>query len=77
MEKKGELLNQLAIIADLVEKVNVSSKHNTLVIELNEEEFNKTFIYVNSKYGRTMKTPKNTFMINFGVLDVVFNKSNA
>ena len=77
MEKKGDLLNQLAIIADLVEKTNINSDNNTLVIELNEEEFNKIFIYINSKYGRTMKTPKNTFTINFGVLDIVFNKSSV
>lgn len=77
MEKKGDLLNQLAIIADLVEKVNINSNTNTLVIELNEEEFNKTFIYINSKYGRNMKTPKSTFTINFGILDIVFNKSSV
>ena len=39
MEKKGEVLNQLAIISDLLENVNVSNMSSTVIIELNKEEF--------------------------------------
>ena len=39
MEKKGELLNQLAIISDLLEKINTETISRTVVLELNKEEF--------------------------------------
>ena len=31
MEKKGDLLNQLAIISDLLEKINCETETNTIV----------------------------------------------
>ena len=34
MEKKGDILNQLAIISDLLEKVNVRVESKTIVFEL-------------------------------------------
>ena len=34
MEKKGDLLNQLAIISDLIEKVNIETKLSSLIFEL-------------------------------------------
>lgn len=77
MEKKGDLLNQLAIITDLIEKTNISSIHSTLVFELKQDEFNQTFRYVNSKHGGGMKVPTNTFTIKMGEVDIVFNKSNV
>ena len=39
MEKKGELLNQLALISDLLEKANVDAKSKTVIIELDEKNF--------------------------------------
>ena len=39
MEKKGELLNQLAIISDLLEKLNTNTESTTIVLNLKEEEF--------------------------------------
>lgn len=77
MEKKGDLINQLAIIADLMEKANIEGKTNTLLIELNQKEFVETFIYVNRKHGGSMKTPTDRFTIKIGVLDIVFSKSSA
>ena len=43
MEKKGELLNQLAIISDLLEKINIDTISRTVILELNKEEFLKSF----------------------------------
>ena len=43
MEKKGDLLNQLAIISDLIENLNTDSKTNILTLELNEKAFNDAF----------------------------------
>jgi hypothetical protein len=76
-EKKGDLLNQLAIISDLLEKVNAEIESRTIIVELNESEFWKTFENIQKKYGRKMDKPKNTFSITIGFVDIVFNKSNA
>ena len=39
MEKKGELLNQLAIISDLLEKINTQTESTTIVLEMSNENF--------------------------------------
>lgn len=77
MTKKGDLLNQLAIITDLVEKINVDSKSNTLVFELSKSEFDRVFEYLEKKYERKTEKPKNTFTIQMGNVDIVFNTSNV
>ena len=51
MEKKGELLNQLAIISDLLEKVNAETKSTTIVFELSNMEFDRVFESIQKKYG--------------------------
>lgn len=77
MEKKGELLNQLAIISDLLEKLNAETETRTIIIELSEEEFIKTFNTIQKKYGRKLDKPQNTFTINMGTVDIIFNTSNV
>lgn len=76
MEKKGDLLNQLAIISDLVEKINLETGSNTLVFELSELEFYKVYDYVCKKQNRRPTTPGKSFTIKMGVMDIVFNRSN-
>jgi hypothetical protein len=77
MEKRGELLNQLAIISDLIEKLNSETESRTIVLEMNEVEFLKTFQIIQNKYGRKMDKPKDTFSISIGTVDIVFNMSNV
>jgi hypothetical protein len=77
MEKKGELLNQLAIIVDLIENINADAKSSTIVFELPKIEFDRVFEYMEKKYDRRMEKPKNSFSITIGTVDVVFNTSNA
>jgi hypothetical protein len=77
MEKKGDLLNQLAIISDLLEKINCETETNTIVLEMSEEEFMKTFQLIQKKYGRKMDKPQNTFSIRIGGVDIVFNTSSV
>jgi hypothetical protein len=77
MEKKGDLLNQLAIISDLLEKVNAETKSTTIVIELSNMEFDKVFQLMQKKQGRRAETPKDTFTINIGMVDIVFNTNNV
>ena len=52
MEKKGDLLNQLAIVSDLIEKLNLTTVSNTIVLEVAELEFYKTYDYVSKKQNR-------------------------
>jgi len=77
MEKKGDLLNQLAIISDLVEKMNIESESAAIVLELSEKEFLNTFDYINKKQNRRSTKPGNSFTVRIGFVDIVFNKSNA
>ena len=77
MEKKGEVLNQLAIMSDLLEKVNIQSKTSTIIFDLSKEEFNKVFEKIQKKYDRKLEIPNNTFSITIGLIDIVFNTSNV
>lgn len=77
MEKKGELLNQLAIITDLIEKANINTKSQTLILELDEETFISTFNKIQERYGRKMDKPTGTFSIKIGQVEIVFNTNNA
>ena len=77
MEKRGELLNQLAIISDLIEKINADIKSHTLIFEVSQIEFNKVFELIQKKYGKKSDKPKNSFSINIGNVDIIFNTSNV
>ena len=77
MEKKGEVLNQLAIISDLLENVNVNNMSSTVIIELNKEEFENVYQIIQKKYGSKMERPKDKFTITIGMVDFVFSKNNV
>jgi len=77
MEKKGELLNQLAIISDLIENLNTEAESKILTLELNSEAFLNAFELIQKKYGRKMERPKDSFSITIGMVDIIFNKSNV
>ena len=76
MEKKGDLLNQLAVISELIEKVNMDFENGTLVFELNNVEFNKTYDYISKKQNNKKTKPSNTFMVKMGNVDIIFNKNS-
>lgn len=77
MEKKGDLLNQLAIISDLIENLNTETEFKILTLELKDEAFLNAFELIQKKYGRKMDKPKDSFSISIGMVDIIFNKSNA
>ena len=77
MEKKGELLNQLAIISDLLEKLNTNTESKTIVLNLKEEEFLIAFNVIQKKYGTKLENPNGKFSIKIGEVDIVFNMSNV
>ena len=77
MEKKGDLLNQLAIISDLIEKVNANIKSSTLVFEVSKLEFDTIFEYIEKKYNRKSEKPKDRFTITIGGVDIVFSTNSV
>lgn len=77
MEKKGDLLNQLAVISDLLEKLNTNAESKTIVLNLKEEEFLLAFDFIQKKYGRRLEKPETTFSISIGEVDIVFNMNNV
>jgi hypothetical protein len=77
MEKRGELLNQLAIISDLLEKVNAETESTTIVLEMTNENFLKSFETIQKKYGQKMDKPKDSFSISIGLVNIVFNTNNV
>jgi hypothetical protein len=77
MEKKGDLLNQLAIITDLLEKINLDTKSISVSINLESNEFDLIFDIIEKKYGRRIDEVNNTLTITIGFIDILFNKNNA
>lgn len=77
MTKKGDLLNQLALISDLVEKLNADMKSNTIVFEVSKLEFDRIYNYIKKKNNKKLETPKDRFTITIGVMDIVFSTNNA
>lgn len=77
MEKKGEILNQLAIISDLIEKINANILTNTIMFEVSREEFEKIFKHINNKNNRKLETPEEKFTITIGVVDIIFSTNNV
>jgi len=77
MEKKGDLLNQLALISDLIENLNADIKSNTIIFEVSKVEFERILEVIEKKYNRRGQKVKNSFTISIGKVDVIFNTSNA
>jgi len=77
MTKKGDLLNQLAIISDLMEKLNANIKSNTIVFEVSKIEFEKIFQYLEKKNNTQNEIPKDKFTITIGNVDIVFSTSSV
>ncbi len=78
MEKKGNILNQLAIISDLLEKANMESTETSVVFNMERAEFNRLYniIYINAK-NKTDKPPKNVFQVKIGNITMIFNTNSA
>lgn len=77
MEKKGDILNQLAIISDLIEKVNADIKSNTIVFEVSKVEFLRVFEYIERKYNRKSEVPTDKFTLTIGNVDIIFSTNSV
>ena len=77
MEKRGDPLNQLAIISDLIEKINIKTESKTLIIGLEKEEFKRIFNLIVKKYDKKTEIPENTFKLTIGILEIIFNMNSV
>lgn len=77
MEKKGDILNQLAVISDLLEKINIDSKSTTLIFNTDDKEFNKIVLNIQKKYGKKIDEIDNSITFSIGFVDIIFNKNNV
>ena len=72
MEKKGEILNQLAIISDLIENVNLESKSRSVFFILNKTEFNKMIDVIVKKTKVKYDESNQTFTVKIGEVEYIF-----
>ena len=77
MVKKGDILNQLAIISDLIEKSNIETVSNTVLFILNDEEFQRIFNILETKSKTKLKIVKDKFSLKVGDVDIIFNRNNV
>lgn len=77
MEKAGEILNQLAIISDLLERANIESQSVSVIFIVNEAVFNIMYKKVIEKIKIKSEELDDTFSLKIGEIEFVFNKSNA
>lgn len=80
MEKKGDMLNQLAIIADLMEKVNIDYVATTIIFNVNEKEFENVYNYTARKNNETfvpLKKDIKDFTLNIGNIQIIVSKNNV
>lgn len=80
MEKKGDMLNQLAIIADLMEKLNIDYNDSTIIFNVNEKEFENIYNYTSRKNNDIfipLKSDINDFILNIGDISIIFNKNSV
>lgn len=78
MEKKGNLLVQLGIIVDLIERLNLDSIEQTLKFKLTPDEFERIFNIIQTRYEKKLTMPEtDEFVIKIEGITVIFSKSNA
>lgn len=75
--KKGEILNQLAIVSDLLEKINFKSKNTSVLVEVDEEEFDRVRNYISVKQKVETDDDGSVFAIVIGDIDFIFSKNSV
>ena len=77
MERKGDLFNQLAIISELLEKANVQSSSQTIILELPKNEFDRIYKMIESRVKFVVGIPEDTFNVKIGNVNIIFNKNSV
>ena len=77
MEKNNDLINQFAVITDLLEKISCKTITKTIIIETEKEQFDKCFENLRKMYNYQVDNPEDTFTIRIGQVDIIFNTNNV
>lgn len=78
-DKKGDLLTQMAIIADLLERANLDSKNVDVIFDVDENEFDRLFEMMSKKAKMNLSKVNDTFSVKIENVEFMFSvsKSNA
>ena len=75
--KKGDILNQMAIISDLLEKMNLeSTRETTVLINLDTKEYNRILKTIKEKTKAKMDTDDKRFIVHIGLISFIFILDN-
>jgi flagellar hook assembly protein FlgD len=77
MEKKGEILKQLAIISDLLEHINMNTLFTSVVFDLDKRDFDEIYDKISKKNKVGSTNLDNMFTVKIGEINFVFNKNNV
>jgi hypothetical protein len=77
MEKRGDILNQMAIISDLLENINLNANKKIVKFSVNREEFGKIYTLITHKTIDKGSKVNNEFEIIIGDVTFVFSMYNA
>jgi hypothetical protein len=77
MENKVELLNRLATITDLIERLGINSLNNSVSFDLNTKEFDGLYDSLGSNNARRTERPKDRFKVDIGGVEFFFNKNSV
>ena len=77
MEKKGEILTQLALISDLFERANMNSDKVIITLMVQEHEFRRLFKLFSDKAHSKLEIINDTFTVKIGVVDYIFTLNRS
>jgi len=79
MEKKGNILTQLALISDLFEKANMLPSNISTTLSVGDEEFTRLFKIFSEKAHTKLEVINDTFTVKIGIVKYIFslNKNNV
>jgi len=79
MEKKGNILTQLALISDLFERANMNPSTVSTVLKVDQEEYTRLSALFSKKAHAKWNVHNDTFKVKIGVVEYVFtlNKNSA
>lgn len=71
--EQGEILNQLALISDLLEKINLKATNKKIILDVAPSDFDMLKSIIEDRI-KIKTTVNNTFNINIGDILIVINK---
>ena len=77
MENKGNILTQLAIISDLLEKSNMMPENTVVRFNLGDQEYSRLLKIMIEKTKIKVNQVDDTFNVEIGTVSFVFSKSSA